>query len=208
MLDVHILKIPTSNQRWLAQAIASVDTAAKLAEFPVTVHVIDGIVGHLGKSRRKGYSQGTHPWVTYVDHDDYLHPQAFVQLTEYLKDKNRAITTGEFRLSSRKGIYPRPNDKHHLAVFPRTIVDSFPLEKFEFLPDQMLLQSVPQIHIPKCLYYHRIYQNSASRVQRKAKQEAALHEANLLNRHQELIAVELMSYEQIAHQYDNLLGEV
>ncbi|MCH8857739.1 MAG: hypothetical protein IIA03_16260, partial [Proteobacteria bacterium] len=41
---------------------------------PCTVHVLQGTEGNIAAGRERGFAMGTHPYVTYVDSDDFVLP--------------------------------------------------------------------------------------------------------------------------------------
>lgn len=106
MLDVHILTLPTSRAAWLDQCIDSVRVAAGRAGYPVHVHIVPGTPGHLGRSRADAYAAGTQPYVTHVDHDDYVMSDAFASLADALRDRSRAV---------RADVQGHPDALRHLA---------------------------------------------------------------------------------------------
>lgn len=85
MVDVHIITRPTDNQKWLCQCIDS------LEDEPVTVHLVDGVQGDTAAGRMKGFSQGNHPYVSFVDPDDYVRPGIFKKLVNVLERLPEAV---------------------------------------------------------------------------------------------------------------------
>jgi len=66
LIDVHVLDFQ-SNSKWLDQAIAS------LKHPEINIHVIQGEFDHsIGKARAYGFGQGTAPYCSFLDNDDYL----------------------------------------------------------------------------------------------------------------------------------------
>lgn len=100
MLDVHIAVMKETPAMWLAQCLDSVRAAADAAGFRVEVHVIDGVPGHIGKARAKGYALGSQPYAAYVDDDDYVLPHAFAVLADALKANPPAVYGREYRLQN------------------------------------------------------------------------------------------------------------
>ena len=127
MIDVHVLTYSGTRKDWLDQCLAS------LAREPlVTVHVLEGDEGNVGAGRVRGYRMGTHPYVSYVDSDDYILPGTIDACLEGLKHAP-AVVTMERRLwghlfdSSLRG-------GHHLTVYKRERV----LPLLDLLPDHPL----------------------------------------------------------------------
>lgn len=71
LVDVHILHLPNENQDWWKLCEES------LRGHPINVHNLEGIVGDFRAARRRGYEQGSAPYVTYVDPDDIVLPGAY-----------------------------------------------------------------------------------------------------------------------------------
>lgn len=207
MLDVHVLVMEYTPGEWVEQCRASIVLAAKNAGFPVAVHFLPGIVGHLGRAREAGYARGSHPYVTHVDDDDYLTADAFAVLGENIEAGAECITTGETALFVETGrTEPCPNAKHHLAVFRRDLLSSVPLGDFAYYPDQYALSRFTSAHVAECVYVHRISKGSGSRKQRQINAGPAKAELDSIMR-PELFTAEGLTYEQIASQYDVILGE-
>lgn len=205
MLDVHVLTLPGLPEEWIKQRRDSIDAAVAAAGFPVFVHEVEGIDGHLGKSRRKGYAEGSQPYVTHVDHDDWVRLDAFSVIREQLEQGATAVTTGEVLV--RGGTRSlSPNDAHHLAVYKRGWVASLPYDRFRFYPDQFLLSKARAVHIPECVYFHRIAPDSHSRRQRAAAPAEAREEMRAI-RDPRLFQVELMTAEQMAVEISKEIGD-
>lgn len=162
------------------QAVRSVHVAAQACEHPVFLHLVPGVVGHLGQARDRGYAQGQQPYVTFVDDDDWVEPQAFQRVIETLLKfpDTPGITTGEYTFFDNGAKVAKPKARHHLAVYKRDCLVSLADKKF--YPDQWQLQQQPLIHLEECLYNHRISMGSGSRKQRRANVEAAAAEAQAL----------------------------
>jgi hypothetical protein len=118
MLDVHVLTIPSYPAEFIAECEASIAAAVERAPFPVQVHVLAGEVGHIGRGRARGYALGTFPYVTCVDCDDYLLPDAFSNMADALKQYPSAVFTPERVLTSNGELTPGL-DRHHLMVLKR-----------------------------------------------------------------------------------------
>jgi len=125
VLDCHVLMLPDRDNRLCLESVASERAR---------VHLLDGIPGHIGKGRIKGYSLGDQPFVTYVDDDDMVTPGLLDALHDYLEEhpytpmlyvKNRAVSTSDPMpepLSS-LNVQERPRNTvivtDHLCVFRR-----------------------------------------------------------------------------------------
>lgn len=163
-LDVHVLTLPGLPDEWIEQRRESLAAAVAQAGYPVAVHEIEGIDGHLGRSRAIGYAAGTYPYVTHVDHDDYVAPDAFAVLREQMEAGVDCITTGEtWVFDDGRPDYDRPQIDHHLAVFRRGAIAGIDFASFRLFPDQFLLSHFRPVHIRGTVYKHRIWDGSASR---------------------------------------------
>lgn len=155
MLDVHILTMPGRAEA-RARCITSVMRAADASPYPVFVHVVPGIAGHLGNARARGFSQGNQPFVTFVDDDDFIDPQAFAVALDFIATTGaQGVTTGE-TIISRNGVARQAwGRRHHLAIYRRDrLID---LSEWECLPDQALMKANIDIpHLPKCLYFYSL----------------------------------------------------
>jgi hypothetical protein len=58
MLDVHILIHPDTPRDWVTQCLDSVHEAADSAAYPVAVHTLPAVLGHIGQGRAQGYALG------------------------------------------------------------------------------------------------------------------------------------------------------
>lgn len=202
MLDVHVLTLPGLPEEWIKQRRDSIDAAVSAAGFPVYVHEVDGIDGHLGKSRRKGYAEGAQPYVTHVDHDDWVREDAFAILLPHMEAGARAITTGEVQVMSGGSEVPAHDARHHLAVFERSWLWRQQFDRMKHFPDQYLLKVAGDSeHISEGVYFHRISEGSASRRARAADKDGALDEMRMLKR-PDLLVAESMTKEQVSEALD------
>lgn len=167
MLDVHILVSHDTRPEWLAQCIGSVRIAAALADFPIDVHEVPAVIGHIGVGRTAGYKLGSHPYVTCVDDDDYLLSHAFSQMTDAIKSGFQAIFTPEFTLQNghmRTGL-----KRHHLVAYRRRDA----LINHDLWPscgDLAQINSIgaDAIDLECPAYVHRLY-TSKARVMRRSR---------------------------------------
>lgn len=209
-LDVHVLTLPGLPQEWIDRRRASLDAAVAAAGFPVTVREVEGAYGHLGASRLAAYS-GVHAdtvYATHVDHDDYVREDAFAVLAPAMSKGIACITTGEQLLIDDR-LVPMPLSRHHLAVYLLDDVLGSGFSTFRYYPDQYLLETMSArhapVHIPECVYTHRIYQDSASRRVRRAAAAAAKGELDVV-RDQMLSKLEVLAPAQIAAMSDEELA--
>lgn len=203
-LDVHILVMPYTPRDVVSRCLDSVRVAATQAGFPVNVHVLDGVYGHLGEARKRGYSMGSAEYVTHVDDDDWVDPEAFAVLAGLLTDGVQAVTTGE-RIHIDGASRDTPDARHHLAVFTREYLSTSDYAEFRFYPDQRLLSGTSPTHIPMCVYNHVIH-DSGSRRCRAGNKRAADEEFKLINDRQ-LMTLELATSSQIARMIDEEMDD-
>ena len=79
-IDVHVLHSPNENQIWWRQCNES------LKGHPINVYHVRGIEGDMWTSRLKGFSQGDARYVSFVDPDDIVAPQAFAECLSILEN--------------------------------------------------------------------------------------------------------------------------
>jgi hypothetical protein len=72
-----------------------------------------------------------------------------------------------------------------------------------FVPDQVIVQAVPEaVHLPYCLYHHRLWAESGSRRQRREAGTTVVQaEVDALNISQRLLVAEAMSKEDMERIY-------
>lgn len=114
MIDVHVLTHSGTRPEWLAQCLAS------LADEPCTVHVVRGIEGCIAAGRAIGFALGDHPYVTFVDSDDYVLPGSMQAVTDALGTGLDAVVAGEMILAD--GKLHSPSYGHHLFALRRAVI--------------------------------------------------------------------------------------
>lgn len=158
MLDVHVLTLPDSRQDWLQQCLASVDAAARAAPFPVGVHVVDGVAGHIGLGRARGFALGESPFVTYVDDDDFVDADAFACLSTAFESSPRLIFTQERMVQNEKPA--GCGGGHHLAVLRREDAIAHDWSNHPAGGEAELYRSLgPWVQLPNVVYTHRLYRS-------------------------------------------------
>lgn len=159
MLDIHILNYKPNPIFW-AQCIASVETAINNADYPINLHVTKGYPD-FGKARAEGFSSGGYPYVTYVDNDDYVLPDAFQILKPALEQKPDALFTRELQLCLDGQLRTITPGRHHLQVYNRKVLIDH--QKAGQLCDLQQLRSVDNkrcIDLPDQVYVWRTNPNS------------------------------------------------
>ena len=129
MIDVHLLTLPNDRQDWFEQCMAS------LKNQPITLHVLAGVKGHIGKGRYNGFSVGEHPYVSLVDPDDWATPNGFSDCLKLLTERpelDGAYTAehqcyleddGTWKLV--KATPERGSPVHHLLVLKRSVIEQY-----------------------------------------------------------------------------------
>ncbi len=166
MIDCHIIVSHDTRRDWVTQCLESVHEAADRAGFPVVVHAVDGVAGHIGQARAAGYAMGTQPYVTSVDDDDYVLPHAFAQMVGGLRSGVSAVCTPEQTLQNGQ---LRPGAKrHHLIAYRRDLLIDH--TRWPCCGDvaQMRAVGADAIDLPTPAYVHRLYMDSKARVLRRA----------------------------------------
>lgn len=120
MLDVHILNYDPNPEFW-KQCIDSVNVAVNNANYPIAIHITNGDI-NFGKARHEAYRLGIYPYVTFVDNDDYLLPQAFSILEPVLYQNPDAIFTRELQLGIDGKIRSVISGRHHLQIYKRSML--------------------------------------------------------------------------------------
>lgn len=170
MLDVHILIQPDIPREWVEQCLESVSDAAACAGYPVYVHVLDGVAGHIGKGRSAGYARGDQPYVTYVDNDDYVLPSAFAALGDAFAQSPDAIFPAESTLQN--GHLRAGQQRHHLCVYRRShLFDHAQWLVCGDLAQMTAMRGMQCIEVPERVYVHRLYQSDGRALRRKHPDE-------------------------------------
>lgn len=158
MLDVHVIVSHDTRPEWVAQCLESVAVAASRAGYPVAIHRIEGVPGHIGRARAAGFAAGEHSNCTFVDDDDYVAPEAFASLAPALRLNPRLAFTSEVLIQNDKtaGIARM----HHLSVLRREDAiahnwHDFPAggegELYAMLGEPLLIDAP--------VYFHRLYRS-------------------------------------------------
>lgn len=181
MLDVHVLTLPGLPEEWIKQRRDSINAAVSAAGFPVYVHEVTGIYGHMGRSRFKGYSQGTQPYVTCVDDDDWVREDAFSCLLPHMEAGVEVITMGEVWVYPDGREVPLKDITHH-SVFRRDWLAQHGYSRLRFYPDQYLMsQPARSAHVPECVYYYRIREDSPCNRMRQHHEDVEASERRLIS---------------------------
>lgn len=121
MIDVHILTLPTDNPLWFNQCLAS------LIDEPITLHQREGRINDIANARADAFKLGHHPYVSFVDPDDYVLRGGFAACIQQLKEHPEAdaVYTWEYicGIAGKYAEHSHPNKwAHHLVVFRRSAI--------------------------------------------------------------------------------------
>lgn len=167
MIDVHILIHPATPRDWVTQCLDSVHEAADRAGFPVDVHTLPAVIGHIGQGRANGYALGVHPYVTSVDDDDYVLPHAFAQMQGALESGVSAVCTPEQTMQN--GHIRPGRARHHLIAYRRdTLIDH---TQWPCCGDVAQIHAIgaDAVDLAEPAYVHRLYMYSKARVMRRSR---------------------------------------
>lgn len=171
MLDLHVLK-HHKNREWDTINRSSISEAVRAAPFDVSVHYLDGEEGHIGRSRARGYMRGFHPYVTYVDHDDYLLSDALAALWPALQQSPCAVFPGELTLQN--GHVRIGSERHHLCVYKREVlIDHSKYVVCGDLKQSQFTDLGTTITVPHRGYVHRLYDSPGRKLRTAHLQEYA-----------------------------------
>jgi hypothetical protein len=166
VLDCHVIVSADTPSAWIESCLASVYREAEAAAFPVAVHVVDGVPGHIGTARHAGYALGDQRYVTCIDDDDYLLAGAFARLLEGMESNAKAISTSEIVL--RNGHFIPGRQRHHLIAYRREYLIDHSLWRCCGDVAQMLaIPSSQYVDVKDPGYVHRVYSTSKARSLRR-----------------------------------------
>lgn len=162
MLDVHVLLSPDTRADWQRQCLTSLTLAIGRAGYPVTLHKIDAVAGHIGQGRAKGYACGDHPWVACVDDDDVVFPDALANLAQGFRDGVAAVSTLEVEM--RNNAFRIGTKRHHLSAFRRErIIDHMPWKCCGDVAQVQAIADHEWHDVATPGYLWRVYEGSAAR---------------------------------------------
>lgn len=183
--DIHILSIP-GRDSWLDEAVDS------LSEEPVNIFLVEGVIGHSGKGRAKGFSKGNSKYVSFMDDDDLVEKGAVRKLIDLLEDTPEAVgafslsdhmdadgnITGSFRKSEQIPELSEWKETdaqrvHQLIVYRREFVEKYLhiIEQENRHPDIVLNRLVgshgPFVCLREVGYYWRIHDKCSHKNHKK-----------------------------------------
>lgn len=126
MLDVILTVSDKTSTKWVNQARRSIQTAIAASSYPVNLIESPAVPGHIGQALINGFGLSTAPYVTWVDDDDFVLPDAFECLKKHFDAKPSAIFAREIRLWANNDL-ELFQGRHHLTAWQReTIVAALP----------------------------------------------------------------------------------
>lgn len=114
MIDVHILTHSGTKQEWLDRCLES------LVSEPCSVHLVKGVERNIPAGREIGFGLGVHPYVTFVDSDDYVLPGSMDAMCEALESNEAAA--GRERALYGDRLSPGTVAGHHLFALRRKVI--------------------------------------------------------------------------------------
>lgn len=152
MIDVHVLTHAGTRPEWLEHCLRSLEGQA------CTVHVVDNAARTFSEGRAYGYSLGEHPFVSFVDSDDWVTPDCIGVVLEALRE-HRAVCTGEWAMHDEKPIFRKPTYDHHLFAARREdVLPLLPvLAALGHAADRALTMRLKPARIDHVGYFWRIH---------------------------------------------------
>lgn len=175
MLDVHILIHPSTPDEWIARCVDSVREAKERAGFEVDIHKL-GVRGpHIGHDRARGYALGSHPYVTSVDDDDWLEPDAFAVLADAMAQHPVAVTTRCMaHQNGRAWVLPW---RTNLRVFRRDVAASAPLADWPVYDGPAMLAHADTcgevMEVKRPVYHYRLHSSNHRALMRAVAPDVA-----------------------------------
>lgn len=165
-IDVHLAVSPKTPIAWVNQCIDSINMAIAAAEFPVHLHIVAAVEGHVGKARAMGYACGNAPYVTHLDDDDWIEPNSFIVIGQALKTLPDAIFPMELRHEGNTTYLG--HQRHAFVVFKRELLIDHASRELtsDARQNQQLMLQADCIDIPDPLYHYRIYSSPARELRR------------------------------------------
>lgn len=171
MIDIHVLTYSGTRQDWLDQCLASLDRE------PCTVHVVEGVEGGVGPGRAKGYGLGEHPYVGFVDCDDYVIPGVMDRCLRAIQKHDAACSLERAEFNGRP-FFRKPRAGHHLFVVRRSVVEPLlpKIAAANWLADKMLAHALKPVTVPFVGYVWRLHDAQAHHQVTRADFERELAE--------------------------------
>lgn len=179
-LDVHVLSLPERRGAQMDACLASVELASSRAGYPVEIHVIEVEPDHhIGRARAEGYSRGTGRYVTNVDDDDTVAPDAFAALRTLMQEQLAAIYTGFMQHEDGESVerIDPAKDRVLLRVLRRDVAEAWDGEAWPAHDRPAIVAHAdafgPYGYIRRPLYNYNVSRDSAASRAARANREVA-----------------------------------
>lgn len=167
MLDVHVIISSDTPRAWVTRCVSSIRLAMGRAGFPMALHQVDGRRGHIGAGRALGYAQGDYPWVTCVDDDDLVLPNAFADMAPCFRHNVDAVGTLEIEM--RNDSFRTGGHRHHLTAYRRSaLIDHSAWACCGDVAQVRAIADGRWRDVPNPGYLWRVYEGSKARALRHA----------------------------------------
>jgi len=174
MVDIHVIRYHSLRKPELFERCAS-----SLQHPKVKIYEIEGYENpHFGKLRVQGFSKGNSEYVSFVDDDDYLYPNAVDEILNTIGDADYAISGYSLNRGPFASIQPhslefsvaksRPYYIQGFKIIKRSVVEKYynALEKVDFLEDVFLWLALSKNHrgviVNKILLHRELHDSNAS----------------------------------------------
>ena len=112
-LDVHFEIRPNTPKEWTERSFYGLKQAVEQAEFPIHVYLVRGLGGFAGTMCGGGYTCGTSLYATHCAVEEYVLPNAFIELGRILFSADRPCSLSEVVIRNGKMVR---NLSHDLMV--------------------------------------------------------------------------------------------
>lgn len=172
-IDVHVCVSERTPKAWVSRCLESVQAAiARAQSCIVTLHQVPAVEGHLGQARANGYRQGNAPYVTYVDDDDWIEPQAFQRIGETIQQHANADAFFPRERLFQNEKYSSGGQRHLLMVFKREhVVDHARWIHCGDIVQRHYLYKKRCVDIDEVLITYRVYKSKARDLRLKYRHE-------------------------------------
>lgn len=164
-LDIHVLVHPNTPTAWVDECLGSVEAARRNAGMPTALHVLPADESSIGAGRFIGYNKGDHPYVTSVDDDDWVSPNAFSVLHEAMSKNPSGIVT-RFVVEDPDAEEITPKFREALRVFSRDTALSSEVKHWPVLYSWPILRAADLargvVQVDKAVYHYRCGHTSNS----------------------------------------------
>lgn len=168
-LDVLITVSDSTPRTYVTQCRNSVAVAAARAGYPVNVIEVPGVPGHIGRAMANGFAMTSAPYVSWVDDDDMVLPNAFSCLQRHFEANPAAIFARELRVYPNGAMIPTMGP-HHLSVWRRDILETVDYTNDPARPYMHLYHEVQEhtvAHEESWVYLYRVRKSDAFKLRAK-----------------------------------------